>query len=106
VIIGIDPHNASHTAVAIGCDEHPLVGGIHYGEATDHVVTFLPGDRSLLGDIATGFLPEGGTSLTASGGPRTRVARFPYCLRHRIRSASRVSCSTRRSLACSPRMIQ
>jgi len=24
VIIGIDPHKASHTAVAIGCDEHPL----------------------------------------------------------------------------------
>ena len=23
VIIGIDPHKASHTAVAIGCDEHP-----------------------------------------------------------------------------------
>jgi transposase len=24
VIIGIDPHKASHTAVAIGCNEHPL----------------------------------------------------------------------------------
>jgi transposase len=24
VIIGIDPHRGSHTAVAIGCDEHPL----------------------------------------------------------------------------------
>ena len=24
VIIGIDPHKGSHTAVAIRCDEHPL----------------------------------------------------------------------------------
>ena len=24
VIIGIDPHKASHTAVAIGCEEQPL----------------------------------------------------------------------------------
>ena len=24
VIIGIDPHKASHTAVAIGCDEQPI----------------------------------------------------------------------------------